>query len=306
MGIAVLNPNHLTRLEKIDKVLSKYLDKEEVYVDLTSRNAQYFYLNRKPIIPTTAPYNMASKFQQLDTIDAIEKVKPKVALLFADNIIHDGGGLGLRNNYLFKYILKNYVPIEIDGYIYGFHKDLFLENKWRDLEIPNKEIILDNSEKAFAIKDLQSLSISWGKSFESLNKKMTEKYNFDITEVSINDLEKNELNYKVINNDPFISYNLNSLNLEAKNMGLLVFDFKCNNQKENPKLQVFWWGDDKNGTFEKSSIFLNVHNGKLIVPLDSNPRWQLLDKVNGIRIDLHNANACESLEIRNLKLYSRE
>ena len=68
---------------------------------------------------------------------------------------------------------------------------------------------------------------------------------------------------------------------------------------------IFWWGDDQTGASEENSLFFNAYNGKLIVPLDAAPRWYLLNQVNGLRIDFHNAQACQSFSIENMSLNKR-
>ena len=117
-----MQDEHWQRLKKLAVLLDKKLEPNESYLDLTSRNAQYFYLNRMPLIPVTAPYNMASPVQQKDAIRRLEKDLPRLTLLEGQNIIQDGGGLALRNHYLYRFIIKNYEPFEIDGFIIGLSK----------------------------------------------------------------------------------------------------------------------------------------------------------------------------------------
>lgn len=77
------------------------------------------------------------------------------------------------------------------------------------------------------------------------------------------------------------------------------------NQTNAQKIAI-WVDENKKRPFEQSSIFVNTKDGKLIISLDSNPRWQLLNKVYGLRVDLHNANSCKSFKINSIKLYSRQ
>jgi hypothetical protein len=128
-GFGVFNPKQLKRLEAIKSVLDEHLTKGERYLDLTSRNAHYFYFQRLPPLPITAPYNLVSETQQLEAINILKKDLPKIALLYGDNIIHDGGGIALRSPYFNDFILKNYVPVKENGYIFGHKSERGIFNK---------------------------------------------------------------------------------------------------------------------------------------------------------------------------------
>ena len=115
--------NHLSRLNRLNGLLNKKLGPEETYLDLTNRNAQYFYMNRIP--PTkyiTSPYMMAPLPQQKREIKNLKSNPPPIALLEGDNILHDGGGLPLRSSLLYRFVVDNYIPAFEDGFIIGYRK----------------------------------------------------------------------------------------------------------------------------------------------------------------------------------------
>ncbi len=122
MGKAHVQADHWDRLIRLNALLSSKLSPEETYLDLTSRHAQYFHLNRLPVMAITAPYNMVALSQQKRAVESLSKKLPKLALLEGDNIIHDGGGLGLRNPYLYRFIVDNYIPRFENGFIFGYEK----------------------------------------------------------------------------------------------------------------------------------------------------------------------------------------
>lgn len=122
IGNAYVQANHWSRLIRLKTILDKNLDSGEPYLDLTSRNAQYFYLDRRPILPVSAPYNMAPLSQQKKAVDILSERLPKVAVLAADNIVFDGGGLSLRNPYLYRFVVDNYTPYFENGFIIGRSK----------------------------------------------------------------------------------------------------------------------------------------------------------------------------------------
>ncbi|MBC7405452.1 MAG: hypothetical protein H7252_07185 [Cytophaga sp.] len=122
IGKATVQDEHWDRLTKLNELLKNKLAPNESYLDLTSRNAQYFYLNRIPMMAITAPYNLVSPSQQKRAIEQLSRNVPRLALLEGSNIIHDGGGLALRNPYLYRFILDNYTPSLEAGFIIGYHK----------------------------------------------------------------------------------------------------------------------------------------------------------------------------------------
>lgn len=110
------------RLVKLNTLLNKKLSKQESYLDLSSRNAHYFYFGRSPLISVTAPYNLVSRNQQIREILKLSKNPPKIALLEAANVNMDGGGLALRTPFLYEFIIENYIPNLEKGFIIGYEK----------------------------------------------------------------------------------------------------------------------------------------------------------------------------------------
>lgn len=123
IGKAFVQPAHLERLTRLSRVLADNVPTGETYLDLTSRNAQYFYLGYLPPLPVTAAYNMVPPSQQLRAIEKLKENLPTIALLEGANIIHDGGGLALRNPYLYRFIIDHYTPFYVDGFILGRKND---------------------------------------------------------------------------------------------------------------------------------------------------------------------------------------
>ncbi|MBK8118757.1 MAG: hypothetical protein IPK39_05695 [Sulfuritalea sp.] len=85
IGISEIKTDHLDRLVRLNRALTLLLVPGETYLDLTSRNAHYFYLDKLPPIPVTAPYNMVPMPQQMRAIDQLRLRPVRVALLQADN-----------------------------------------------------------------------------------------------------------------------------------------------------------------------------------------------------------------------------
>jgi hypothetical protein len=389
IGMAAVQDGHWNQLTKLDELLNSKLAPGESYLDLTSRNAQYFYLNHRPMTAVTAPYNMAPPSQQKRAIEQLSKNLPRVALLEGINIIHDGGGLALRDPYLYRFILDSYAPKFENGFIFGYKKtggidyheptiDVAIKNitdvNWdRGVNRREPAVIVDNAvllplltvgnqvrigageirrinrisnegnaiwldgltidpsvagyphriqisvateieaeykvslfEKAFAQSDFKKIPVAWGRSEKSLERKMTLIKEFGRLAPSIHDLVSENGNYKVLGIDPFLRFDISSFNLSGRDAGLLRFNFSCINRGVEPRIQVFWWGDNHEGPFEISSIRFTADDGALIVPLDASPRWLATKHVKGIRIDLDNAAACGAFSVGDIKLFQRQ
>lgn len=122
LGVGIIQGEHWARLTRFNTLLNSKLTPGETYLDLTSRHAQYFYMNRMPEQVVTAPYNMVSLSQQRRAIKHLAQTLPRIALLEGNNIIHDGGGLALRNPLLYRFVLENYIPSLENGFIIGYRK----------------------------------------------------------------------------------------------------------------------------------------------------------------------------------------
>jgi len=123
IGYAVVQDDHRDRLLRLNALLMEKLHVDETYLDLTSRNAHYFYFNRIPPVEVTAPYNMVSPAQQKRAVARLSANPPPLALLAADNITHDGGGLSLRSPILYRFVVEHYIPAFENGFIIGYRKN---------------------------------------------------------------------------------------------------------------------------------------------------------------------------------------
>ena len=164
MGSGLVEPQHVDRLGRINSFLSSHLAPREAYLDLTGRNAQYMYFDRPPAMSTTAPYNLAPIKQQQRAVERLSKSLPRIALIEADNINHDGGGMALRTHLLYRFVLKNYDAELHDGYVYGVAKSTDIRRvgisfTLRQLTDPNWVNGVHRSDNAIVIRD--SLSVRY-------------------------------------------------------------------------------------------------------------------------------------------------
>lgn len=119
LGVTMIDDVHLGRLQTLRRILDEELPPGQPYLDLSSRNAQYFYFSRVPPVATTAPYNMASPTQQRQAVERLAARPPQVVVMEAANVNHDGGGIALRNPILHRFVLDHYVPVYRRDFVIG-------------------------------------------------------------------------------------------------------------------------------------------------------------------------------------------
>lgn len=389
IGIAIVDDAHWERLTTLNNLLNNNLQEGDTYLDLTSRNAQYFYMNRIPPIPVTAPYNLVPISQQKTAVNFLRSKPPKIALFEGNNIRHDGSVLALRNPYLYQFVLDNYIPKYMDGFILGFRKEdfqhssnvgitaklksitdenweggkhryenaividdpylikyvavgdkfvwngdvLFVSRVWpeglaiwfeqklpyQSPDLSTDKILWVGSKTAmteyqrellhssFSQSDFKKIPISWGHSARSLESKMSKVSDLDSRLINSNDLLMIKPHvYQVNGVNPFLVYDLSRVDFSGRDGGLIKFNFTCYDKTTDPMLQIFWWGDEAKSPSEPYSVKFTGSNGILIVPLEALPRWSLIKKMNGLKVNLINSSACSGLEIKDVALFKRK
>lgn len=296
IGKAHVHDDHWDRLLRLNSLLGTALSPTQSYLDLTSRNAQYFYLNRQPPLAVPAPYNMAALPQQKRAVTKLAKSPPNIALLEGNNIVHDGGGLALRNPLLYRHVLDNYTPQRQGGFIVGYPKAN---------GTPHAAAAIELFQAAFSTSDLGKIPVAWGQSQRSLADKMIRVRELQADALSVHDATHADGVYTPNGADPYIAFDLTNTALAGRDAGLLRFDFRCEGRTAPPRIQVFWWGDEDVAPFEASSLRFTAAEGHLIVPLEASPWWLLRERMHGLRIDLDNASACKRFAIENVELFQR-
>lgn len=160
LGRAHVTDQHWDRLTRLKALLASELGPNESYLDLTSRNAHYFYLDRRPMMSVTAAYNLVPRSQQKRELERLLQNPPPLVLLEGDNIVHDGGGLALRNPYLYRFVLDGYVPRFQNGFVFAVPRERFsggseatIPINLRDFTDENWNRGVNRSEAAVVIED---------------------------------------------------------------------------------------------------------------------------------------------------------
>jgi len=128
-----------------------------------------------------------------------------------------------------------------------------------------KEYVASLFHRAFAVSDFQKIPVSWGRSEKSLRTKMTMPVS--LTGLSPATFHVSSFNdsYKIEGEDPQLIFDISALSVSGRNSGLLKFDFNCIEKTSESRMQIFCWGDERDGPFEASSVSFIYENGTLIV-----------------------------------------
>jgi hypothetical protein len=111
MGLARLRNNDVARLTTLARSLDDWLRPGEMYLDLTNRNAQHFYLGYPAPMESAAYFNLVHPDQQRRSIARLERETPPVVLLKAgeDRLKQ---AMPLRAHLLYRWVVGlDYSPV---------------------------------------------------------------------------------------------------------------------------------------------------------------------------------------------------
>ncbi|MBD2019958.1 hypothetical protein H6F43_07120 [Leptolyngbya sp. FACHB-36] len=309
-----IDPAQLKRLQTIRQVLDTALDPGETYLDLTNRNAQYFYLGRPLPIQAGAFYNLPHRNQQIRAIQKLETAPPPVVLVAAEAILHDGAALPLRAHLLYRYVTDRYVPIAVGEQVYLVRPDR-VERLNSRLSGATKPVTVGATpadrlrllDQAFRTKDLKKLPRSWGQSFESLRSELHPVATIDgAVNPVMHSVEKTgETSYRITGSDPYLIFDITNLSLNGDRAGVLAFDFSCQPQRAVPTLEVYWSSQSIGGPDEEAVVRFSARRGKVLVPLDAAPRWLLAKGIQTLRIDIADPAPCSTFSLSQISFFQR-
>ncbi|MDR2689649.1 MAG: hypothetical protein LBB76_07830 [Azoarcus sp.] len=282
IGKAQVEDEHWDRLVRLNALLNAHLEPGAPYLDLTSRNAHYFYLDRHPVVGVSAPYNMVSIARQKQEVERLKANLPDIALLEADNIIHDGGGLALRNPYLYRFVVDHYIPRDEGGFIVGYSTSYAARNA---ITIERHDMV-KLFRRVFGVLDIGGIAVAWGRSGRSL-------------------LRDGELLKSFsLRGERGLVFELNGGDLSGVEGSLLGFDFICGGGG-SVMLRVGWKGRDRAGEEEKGEVLLMGAEGWMLVDLGMDPGWLLLDRVEALSLALVGGATCNGVGVGGISFFRR-
>ncbi|MEM6429482.1 MAG: hypothetical protein AAF708_09610, partial [Deinococcota bacterium] len=158
LGTVIMAERDLARLQNVHATLSQVVRPGETYLDLSNRNAHYFYFGMLPPIESGAIYNLPNSEQQARAVEDLVENPPPIVLAQARNIAHDGGSNALRAHLIYRFVLENYMPMQLGQQVYMVRPDRYaLLEKYRSAGASNLELANYNA----AASDDDEEGVSW-------------------------------------------------------------------------------------------------------------------------------------------------
>jgi hypothetical protein len=268
--------------------LSMLLRPGETYIDLTNRQAFYYYLDLP--IPQLYMHFVAASEKMQERMVQQWRADPAPVVLIAPAEVFDGGLPSLRCYRWYRELLPAYTPIVLDGFT-------FLVDPKRlpaDSLTPSERFaILDSS---FFAPDLQALPSAWGRSWPLLKARFKKVANVAIGPGATS-------GGAVTSSATFY---LEPLNVTGAEADFATVDFRLEKSPTaafahpDPRVAVSWTSADEE--HPPVQTFL-AKSGTALLPLGSQPRWLLSDRLQTLRLDLVNPGDVSAFEVKGLTLW---
>lgn len=310
LGLALVEPGHVARLQSVRALLDKVLDAGETYADLTGRHAHYFYFDRRPLIETGSIYNLVREAQQLRTIESLRATPPPALLISADNILHDGGPISLRSPLVYRHALlqPGYLVAKGRGQIWLIRKDRIARiAEAGDFAVSEIDDAATNPvQQVFHLSDLKAIPASWGRSATSLEPNMRLVRDLSKSLLTANPLLARTTDGRYAASGPSTSFRLDlgDLGVAGRDAGILSFDFHCERLGARPNIEIRW-ATDRNPESELTALRFEAWDGRLIVPLDAAPTWLLAHRIRSMSLNVLGDPSCRTLSIQSIRLFQR-
>jgi hypothetical protein len=285
----------LSRLLAIDAVLDAILDPNETYLDLTNRNAQYFYLDRRIPIESGALYNLPDDRQQHRAVAALDVQKVPVALAGPEPMLFDSGPPSYRTYAVYRYLVRRFVPVKINGFIFLVRPDRLdrvREHFGPSADLSNPEALLD---VVFRQENLYGLPASWGASWSTLQSIVTPVRQLDVSGSSVPG--------SAAGSAAAVMWDLATAPLNGKDAGILTFQFTCRSGASDVALDVAWAAVGEPVQPATTMRFTSAR--QVAVPLDASPRWLLARSIGTIQITVAEPNRCSRFSVEDVRFWQR-
>lgn len=293
IGTAVVNERHFEELVELRKLLSKYLKPGERYVDLTNRTSRYVYMNQPVSVFDNAPYTTPTEAMQDRIISSINKSPPEMIMIGYSRIDHDGTPMSLRNPLIYRYLLLNYIPVAEGSFLFMIHNSRIGGNyvNQRDL---HKELL----DSVFLPEHLVGIPAAWGGGWGELARLFTPIASIDSAMVPLPETQRNTGSSRV-------TYLLGNAGISGSNAGYMLLDYVCMNGDPDQNLLYVSWKEKFRPFDQRNVLQLFARNGKLLIPLESSPRWLLAGEIESIVMESGSNDKCSGFKVGDAGLFRR-
>lgn len=309
IGLMNVDRQKLASLQGLRSTLDSLLpNKNDPYLDLTNRAANYYYVGRVPAIAVPAVYNLVSEGQQSRAIAELEIAHPAVILVANENIYHDGGPIGLRSPKLYAWVLrqlKTHTLMTEEGRVWLVERRLASEaGGLAKLKVLPDTLAADSLRAIWGVSDLRGIAASFGRSWDTLEDK-SNPVTKGVEVLETHDLSRSGEFYSVTGEDPYLRFRLNGKPRKVDDLDLLRFQFECKGQARKVGKFSVYWAKGENEESDVNKLLFDARVGENIVPLYASIDWQLDTRtLQSIRIDMEPGSVCEDFQISNMELRS--
>jgi hypothetical protein len=261
LGQIYASEEQFESLRGLQTALRTLLRPGETYLDLTNRQAAYFYLGLPAATSYGAPWLTANTQLQDQLLREIELRRPP-AVWIAPAQEHDTGTAAIRTYKLYRYLTLHYLPVAMNG-------QTFLVEPRRAQTLtgtPAEQLQLLRA--TFDNPSLGRLPAAWGGSFERLSALFTPIEPLPATK----DMPVADGSATTLHNS--------GANYSGSDVDFVRFDFASNlSRKSNMELEIRWASEYGDG-----SARFTATNGTNLVPLGAYPAWLLSRAISKIGI----------------------
>jgi hypothetical protein len=288
MGRVSVDASTVNEIRALKHALSILLRPDETYADMTNRQALYYYLDL-PVPQLYVQYVAASEKMQERMIQQW-KADPAPVVLIAPAQNFDGGLPSLRCYRWYRELLPAYTPIVLDGFTFLVDPKRLPANS---LNASARSALLDSS---FLAADLQALPSAWGRSWPLLKPRFRKVADVPIEPSPASSGPATQS----------ATFNLEPLNLTGADADFATIDLVLENGPDSrpahadPRITISWTSAGEKHPPKQSFL---AKWATALVPLGSQPRWLLSDKLQTLRLDLVNPDSAGAVNIKGLSLW---
>lgn len=164
-------------------------------------------------------------------------------------------------------------------------------------------------ERPFGLMQLGSLPVAWGRSGATLAPELEAAGTLRTTETAaVHSLEPAPDGlWRTTGADPYLVFDLARLNVRGEDISLVEFEFAClaRSKLSPPSLKIYWATATERDFSESKVVVFNSVDGRLLAPLDHNPRWLLGGTLSFIRINVGDGADCTRFRLGDIRLLRR-
>ena len=247
----------------LKRALSTLLRPGETYLDLTNRQANYFYLGMPAAVSYGAPWVTANTVLQ-DRLLAEIKSQPPPVVWLTPALALSVDMPAARMYKLYRFLLENYVPLSRDGYFFLVAPD----------RVGNSNSVREDQIKllhgGLGDHNLGRLPAAWGSSWSKLETRFTRVQQLSTASGPIT-------------NGAGVSLSCNDRSPSGAETDFIKFDFSSNLlPTAKMELDITWTSEHGFGVAR-----LLATGGTNLVPLGAFPAWLLSRNISDVKIAPH-------------------